>query len=878
MRIVAAALARLRLLFRRGVAESRMDEEFRFHVEMETAKNLRAGLSPREARRRALVSFGGVERHREAMRDGRGSRLLEDLVQDARFAFRSLVRRPGFTAVAVSTIALGVGSTTVVFTMVNAMLLRPLPVPQPDRLFGVAEARTGAVWQGSEGAGVPYERYLAYRDATGRVFTGLAAQRSTSFSLRAGGEAVAVRGVLASGNYFSVAGLRPVAGRFFTADDERAVVLAHHVWRDRFGGVPDVADAIIHLDSRPYRIAGVAPRGFTGLTPAVAADVWVPIAAARAAPGLESMASWVAMFGRLRPGVAAASADALVDVVAKAVPPGEPQTRVQGASLEPMTGMLRGHARVAARPALGLLLATAFLVLLTASLNTAGMLLARGVARRRELAVRVTLGAGRGRLVRQLLAESALLATLGGAGGVVLALLGARVVAATPVPFFSTLIGLDLRLDLRVLAFALALTAATALVFGFLPALHASRPALAPALKEGASGATARARGRSAFAAAQMGMALFLVLLAGLFVQSFQRTLATGLGFDYEGVVIATTSLDAHGYDEARGRAFQQALVERVRSIPGTESVTLARAPLLGGAPYGNDMIAASGDEEPRREWGVAQNRVEPEFFATVRLPLVAGRGFTAADGAGDAPVTVVNETLARRLWPDRSPLGQRVASHGGEYVVVGVARDGRYAFRGGFPSGYAFFPAAQQYAGTMTLHVRSSLDPAELIRRVRHEVRALDPNVAVEQAQPLSVPVERIHAPQRAATTLLVVFGGVGLLLAGLGVYGVLAFQVAQRSRELGVRVALGAPARSVIRLVVGRGAILALAGAAAGLGLGAAASVALQRVLYGVPPFDPVTFGVASLVLLSTFLLGCLAPVLRALRVDPIHVLRAE
>jgi hypothetical protein len=426
---LAGARARLRLVLTRQVVEDRMEEEFRFHVEMETEKLIRAGVSPREARRRALVAFGGLERHRESMRDGRGVRWLADLVQDLRFALRSLARRPGFTVVAVATIAVRVGATTVVFTLVNAMLL--------------------------------------------------------------------------------------------TADDERAVVVAHHVWRDRFGGDPEVAGRVVHLDGRPYTVAGVAPRGFTGMTPAVAADVWVPIAAARA-EGLEGMSSWVAMFGRLRPGQDGASADALLNVVARSVPPDEPQTTVRGAALDPMTGMLRGQARTMGRTALALLLGAAFLVLLIASINTAGMLLARGIGRRRELAVRVTLGAARGRLVRQLVAESGLLAILGGTGGVLLALLGTRLAATTPMPLFATLIGLDLRLDLRVLVFALVLTATTAVLFGFLPALHASRPALARALKEGGSGAaTARAPGRSVFVSAQLAMAVLLLVIAGLFVQSF---------------------------------------------------------------------------------------------------------------------------------------------------------------------------------------------------------------------------------------------------------------------------------------------------------------------------------------------------------------------
>jgi predicted permease len=876
---IAGARARLRLLFARRGAESRMEEEFRFHVEMATDRNIAAGLDPREARRLALVSFGGLEGHKEAMREERGARWLADLAQDLRFATRWLVKKPGFTLAAVSTIAVGVGATTLVFSLVNAMLLRPLPLPDPDRLFTVTESRTGAVRQGLEGTAVPYDRYVAYRGATERVFTGLAAQRLTSFSMRVGGEAVAVRGVLISGNYFAVAGLRPAAGRFVAADDERAVVLAHHVWSERFGADPGVAGRIVHLDGSAFTVAGVAPRGFAGTTPGVTPDLWVPVAAAREGNALVGMPAWVVPFGRLRPGVDPATASALVDVIAKSVPPGEPQTRVFGARLEPMTGMMRGQVRTAARTALVMLLGTAFLVLLIASINIAGMLLARGVARRREVAIRVALGAGRGRLMRQLLAESGLLALVGGAGGVVLAVLGARLAAATPMPFFSGSIALDLHLDVRVLGFALALTVVTALLFGFVPALKASGPALTPALKDGGSGgATARIRGRSVFVAGQLAMAVFLLVVAGLFVRSLQHTLATGLGYDPEGVVIATTDLGPHGYEEERGRAFYDALVERVRSIPGTESVALARTPLIGGSPYGNDMEAASGGDGGRREWGVSQNHVEPAFFDVVRLPLAAGRGFTDADRSGAAPVTMVNETLARRLWPGQSAVGQRVATFGGEYEVVGVVRDGRYAFRNGFPGPYAFFPFAQQYTGNMTLHVRTSMEPAELIGHIRREVRALDANVAVEAAQPLSIPVHRMHAPQRAATVLLGLFGAIGLLLAGIGVYGVLAFQVAQRSREFGVRIALGAPARAVVRLVVGRGALLGTVGVGVGLALGLAASSILQRFLYGVATFEPITFAIVSLVLLSTFLLGSLVPVRRALRVDPIQVLRAE
>ena len=874
-----AARTRLRLLFARRGAEARVDEEFRLHIELETEKNLRAGMDPKEARRRALIAFGGVERYMEEMRDGRGARWLEDLVRDLRYAPRSLAKAPGFSLSAVLTIAVGIGATTVVYSMVNAALLRPLPVPSPERLFALEELRWGAVWQGIEGGGVPYARYVRYREATEGLFTGLAAHRLTVFSLRARGETTPARGVMTSGNYFAVLGLHPEAGSFYTEDDEPSAVIAYHFWRDRFGGDLDVLGSVVHIDGQPFTIVGVAPRGFTGAVHGLPADVWVPVVAARRASGVRSMDAWLAMFGRLRPGVEPAAASAFVDATAKRIPPDEPQTQVRGAVLETMTGMVHGGMRDGARTGLTTLFATALLVLLIASANIAGMLIARGVARRREIGIRLAIGAGRGRLVRQLMTEHALLGLIGGAGGVLLAVLGARVVAAAPL-FGPQQLALDLDLDLRVLGFAFAVTIATSLLSGLYPALQAARPALVPALKDGDAG-PAGARARSLFVCGQLAMAVVLLVLAANFVRSFQRMLDLDLGYDADGIVIATTDVSPLGYDAARGRAFYDRLVERVRAIPGVMAVALAGAPVVGGGAFNNDVRTAGGDEV-RHEWGVPQNHVDPEFFATLRLPIIAGRGFTEADRAGAPRVAVVNETLARRLWPGEDPVGKVIDTYGGEAVVVGVARDGRYALRNGAPGPYVFVPFAQRYSGRMTLHVRheDGVHVGTLIRRIREAVQALDPNVAVQRAEPLSAPVAQMLGSMQFATGLLGLFGLLGIALAGVGLYGVLAFQVARRSREFGIRIALGAPARAVVRNVVGRWTVLAGIGAAAGLVLGLAASRLLERALHihGLGAFEPATFAGVAAVLMAVGVAASYAPVRRAVRVDPVDVMRVE
>jgi predicted permease len=853
-----------------------MEAERRFHLELEAMQHRHTGVESDEAEFVARRQFGNVTYFGEETRRMTTLRFLDALMQDLRYALRTLRKNPGFTMAAVLTLALGIGATTAVFSMVNALLLRPLPVAEPEQLFVINEQRTGmtSTWMGQEQ--VPYNRFLAYREGTREAFSGLAAQRQVAFSFRSGSEpAIAVPGALASGNYFDVLGIRPAIGRFFRADDEPVAVLSHRFWKKHFSGDPDVIGRTIYLDSRPYAIAGVAPPGFSGTAALLAYDIWVPVKAALS-PGRNGSRSWVAPFGRLRAGVAPARAAAIVDAVAKRVPPDEPQSHVRGALLEQMTPV-PARARHDLTRFLGMLLVAAMLVLLIAGANIAGMLLARAVARQREIAVRLAIGAGRGRLVRQMLTESVLLFLLGGGGGVFLAIWLARLLAVWG-PGLPTGAVLDLTPDARVLGFALALAAVTGTVFGLVPALRASHAELVPALKDGAGRGSRSARGRSVFVAAQLALSVVLLVASGLFVRTLQSALAVNPGFDPDGVVVASIDLTPDVYDEARGRAFYASLVEHVRALPGIKSVGLSQHVLLSGGAEGNDIESAEDGPRERVKTNAWLDNADPGYFRTLHIPLVAGRAFSDADVATSAPVIVVNQELARELWPGENPLGKHVRTFHRDWEVVGVTRDGKYATVDEDLPPFMFFAFAQRYSRSMTLHVRTRIPALQVIREIRGQVRALDPNVAVENAKPLADVIAATLFQQRFAAWLIGAFGLVGLLLAAIGIYGVLAYHVAQRTREFGIRLALGARGGDVLRLVIRRGAVLIAIGVGGGLLAAAATTRVIAGLLYGISPLDPVTFVIAPLVLAIVALVACWIPARRATRVDPIDVLRAE
>lgn len=890
----------LRNLLARRAADARMDEEIAYHIERATEQNLRAGMSPAEARRQALLAFGGVEQYREAMRDGRRLVWLEDLLADARFALRWLRRSPGFAVAAILTIGLGVGATTALFSVVNAFLLRPLPVVQPDRLYTIQEQRTGHVVSGVEGMQVPRARYEAYVEATEHLFTGLAAHSMTVVALRVSNAAQPTGAVLVSGNYFDILGVRPAIGRLTVASDEPAVVLSHRLWRGWFGGDPEVLGRTVWVDGRPLTVAGVAQPGFTGTNIGLAADLWIPyLALTSAAPGpvvgddvsatgpgaSTSPASavsagapapddpepWLAMFGRLRPGVDPRQAEAMLPAIARRVEADVRAAKVEGATLQQMTG-LPPRARPLLAGFLGLLLGMATLVLLIAATNVGAMQLARAVGRRREVAVRLAIGAGRGRLIRQLLTESLVLYLFGGTVGVLLAWWATHLIGRIRIPVSQPIL-LQVAPDLRVFAFGLAISALAGIAAGLAPALRSSRPDLNSSLKDGAPGSGSRSgRGRGVFVAAQLALAVVLLAVAGLFTRTLQNALRLDPGFDPEDVVVVTFDLSGRGYDAERGRAFQAELIERIRAMPDVEAAALGQVLLLTGSSSATRVARAEDPDAPEQ---VLINGVDEEYFRTLRIPLLAGEGFQRAGGEASR-VVVVNETLARRFWPDQNPLGKRLRRGDTEYEVIGVARDGLYLSYDEPAQAFAFFPL--QYSPRTTLHVRTRSDPAAIIERIRHELMLMDPDVAIEDASPLTAALRFVLLPQRAAAFLIGFFGLIGLILAGIGIYGALSYHVAERTREIGIRMALGAGAGSVARLVIGRAAWLAAAGVAAGTLLAVALGRLIEGVVFGAGAHDPVTLLGGPLLLGGVAVLASFFPVRRALRADPVQALRQE
>jgi predicted permease len=816
---------------------------------------------------------------------------MKGLGSDLRIAARRLRRSPGFTVAAALTLAIGIGATSSIFGIVRAVLLRPLPVHEPDRLVAIQQVNE----TGRAASSVSLPDYLDYRDqAKGAV--AVAAHHISDATLSTGSEARIGLATDVSANYFDVLGVAPAAGRFFTdaeASEREAaplVVLSHALWTQAYAGDPAVPGRTIRVNGQPFTILGVAPAGFTGAMIGAQPDVFLPIGLhGRLQPGRNvlrrdgtSMRTWLQMFGRLDAGVSAAQAEARLDAVAKHLraeqrypegwTPAGARVRAFSAVPPQMRSGVAGF--------LSLLFGAAALLLVIASVNVAGMLLARGAAHRREIAIRVALGAGRAHLVRQVLAESLLVAVSGAAAGVLLAawLTGLFVGLRPP---FAQGFRLDVPLDAGMLAFAVLAALVSGLLLGLIPALQLSRATPMMALREASPTAPGdRGRLRSALVTSQVALSLVLLLAAGLFVRTLQRVLATPQPMRTEGVLALSLNLRLNGYDASRGHAFYGQLLERIRALPGTESAALASIIPLEPSWDQTQIVVPGVEAAPGApSFAVGRAAVSPGYFETVKMPLLAGRSFTEDDARARTRAIVVNQTFARRFWPDRAAVGERVLRDGTELEIVGVVPDAKYRATDEEPTLYAYFPfAPEEYESAMWVHVRPHGAPGPLLAATRAQVMALDPDVPPVMVTTMDdVMGTALFAP-RLAAALVGGFGLAGLVLSAVGLFGLLSYLVAQRTREIGVRIALGARPAQVVRLVLGQALRPLALGVALGLAGALAAARSLSALLHGLSPTDPVTFTLVPLALVAVALAAGVIPARRATRVDPVTALRSE
>ena len=826
---------------------------------------------------------------------------MEELLRDLSHGVRLLVRRPGFSAVAILSLALGIGLNTTLFSVVNGVLYRATPVADPDRLVEIYSSASAdfPLFTSS------YPDYLSIREGTD-VFQGVAGHAFVRGILSTGGKPVLTTGEAVSANFFDVLGIRPALGRGFLPEENVAegqhpvLVMGHGMWQRRFGGRSDILGQAVQLSGVAYTVVGVAPAGFSGVIPGLQAEFWVPammvdrlsFGGAQGTtdndPGATRIQRrgnrWLFLKGRLAGGRTVAEAQAQVDRVFARLRDDFPGTneKTEG-TVMPAAGirfhpMLDGYVKAAS----AVLLAAVGLVLMIACANVANMLLASGASRTRELAVRAAIGASRGRLVRQLLSESLVLAAVGGGLGVLVAVWATRLLGGIPVDALPVPVHFDLHLDRTVLAFAALASVATTALSGLVPALTASRPALVPSLKADATGEGSvrrRVTLRDGLVVAQLAMSLVLLVAGALLTRGLLAARGTELGYDPTPVSSLQFNLQMNGYDEARALAFRERVIAELQALPGVSAVALAsRLPL---APDINmEGVRIQGRHQPQDEpTPIDAVGVGPDYFRAVGVPILEGRSFTEDEISGEKKVLIVNRAFARRYWPGRTALGQHVHTSGFDkppHEIVGVARDHKVRSVGEEPRPYLHFPAAR--SSRIALVVRTVQPSQAALPALRAAVLKLEPEVVFTDDVPAAEVAAITLAPTRIGAALLGAFGSLALLLAAVGLYGVVSYSVTLRTREMGVRMALGAQRADMLRLVFRQGARLALVG----VGLGALLSALVGRVfsalLYGVSALDPLAYAAAAMVLLAVAAAANLVPALTAARVDPMRALRSE
>jgi predicted permease len=883
---------RFRAFFQKNVMDVELDDELRFHFEHETEKYRRSGMSEEQARRRARLAFGGQEQIREDCQDARGISLLETTIQDVRYSLRAMRNNPGFFGIAALTLALGIGASTAVFSLVNTILLKPLPYPNANRVV--------MLWREGPLAGIgdmpwaPNEYSILARAAT--AFQNLGAFKKESFNLTGSSSPELLEGVRASAGFFPALGVSPSLGRTFTTEEDQpghdhVTVLSNRLWRSRFGGDAGIVGKTVDLNGYPYTVIGVMPASFTfpnqdGIPPLLdlpkETQLWVPLALPVAPKGANEFGVIGQLRGDGRPGQVVQD----MKVVERTLEEQIPQEKGWSSRVVLLTQQTTTDAR---RPLL-LLLGAVSIVLLIACANVAGLTLNRSLGRRRELTLRGALGAGRSRLVRQLMTESLLLASVGGIMGIVFGEVSLYLVkhfGPDSIPHLH-----ETGLDPQVIGYALGITLITGLLFGLAPAVGATRMNMVEALKEGGQrtgGSATAPRIRNALLVTQVAMALVLVIAAGLLIRTFYSMLRSDAGFDAARVVTFELPLPTPKYaDTGRMAQLYQQVLLRLQSVPGIQSAGLTSVVPMGGVPDGTvirmpEHPATNRSEQPYANYSFAS----PGYFATIGTPLLRGRDFTDADTLSSVPVTIITSSMAKRYFHGEDPIGKQVGVATTKIpvrTIIGVVANIKHASLREEPDPEMFVPYTQNEIRTwpsmqtMQFAVRTRTDQIEITESVRQAVHAVDPDLPVAKFTTLATLVDRSMTADRFSMLLVGSFGLLALILASIGMYSVISYSVMQRTPEIGVRIALGAQRAQIFVMILQQAGRLAIAGIAIGLIAALGATRLMTRFLYGVQPADAVTFAAVSLLLASVVFWACYVPARRAMKVDPMTALRYE
>jgi predicted permease len=883
MRSIRAFLVRVRGLFNTEQIERDLANEIEFHLQMRIEDNIRSGMTPSEARREALIDSGGLEPAKEAYRDRRGLPWLENFLQDVRYALRALRKSRGFTITALLTLGLGIGANAAIFGLVDAFLLRLLPVRNPHELILIDR-------------GFPYATFEQLRDRS-HSFSGMFAYDESHVTMTIDGQPEYVDGDFVSGNYFDVLGVRAIAGRTLRAGDDQpgrqpAAVISYGYWDQRFARDASAIGKTIFLADTPCIIVGVTQPGFFGRSVAgKSADVTLPMSVRRGV-ALKDHDS-VSVMARLQPGVSIEQAQTDVNGLYRQIRTDASRTSQQvlrELQMKPvqLRPGIRGtsDANGAFATKLRILAGVGGVALVIACVNIANLLLARAAGRQKEIAVRLSIGASRGRLIRQLLTESAVLAAAGGGLGLLIAK-GGQGLLLTVLSYGRGPIPFDLSVDSRLLTFTAAVCVITSVLFGLVPALAAARVDVGPILKGDERGAESRPlhlRTTSLLVVVQVALSLVLLIGSGLMIRSLRALHDVDFGFERESVVAAWVFPALAGYDHAREMSLYRDLQGRLKAIPGVLSTSMLRVRMLRGGWY-RDVWPQPAEIVPEQSRKVRCDQIGPEFFETMGIRLLRGREFSAADSETAPRVAVISEVMARKFFPDQDPIGLHLGFGGpqtsGDIQIVGVVRDVRHRVPEDRPVESVYIPYTQsppEGLGQMNLMVRTAASPGAVVDAMRRTVQSIDRNLPLVGVQTQAEEIDDAFGDQRSLATLLTVFGAVTLMLTAIGVYGTMAYAVGRRTRELGIRMALGAGTDRVRWMVLRQALVLVLAGVAIGIPVAVAASRLIASMLFGLTASDPVSIAGAIVGMVATAALATWIPARRATQVDPLRALRFE